>query len=55
MKKIHYSFNETEWRLILSAMNILRNELIAKGRYTDVIDDVILIITKAPIKKVKVV
>ena len=54
MKKTYYSFNETEWRLVLSAMNALRNDLISKGRYTDVVDEVILKITKAPIKKEKV-
>jgi len=54
MKKTYYSFNETEWRLVLSAMNELRNDLISKGRYTDVVDEVILKITKAPIKKEKV-
>jgi hypothetical protein len=54
MKKTKHSFNEAEWRLLLQAMNGLRNDKISKGKYTDTIDDVILKITKAPIKKVKI-
>ena len=53
MKKV-YIFNETEWRVVLDAMNKLRNDLIDEGRYTDVVDDVIHKIIKAPIKKVKI-
>ena len=47
------SLNEAEWRFLLYSMNELRNSLIAEGRYTDVVDDVILKIIKASIKKVK--
>ena len=48
------ALNESEWRLLLYAMNEFRTSLIAEGRYTDVVDEVILKIIKAPIKKVKV-
>ena len=54
MKKIWVSMNADEERLILRALNALRNDLIAEGRYTDVIDGAILKIVKAPIRKVKV-
>jgi hypothetical protein len=54
VSKTWVSLNEKEWRVILYAMNKLRNDLITDGRYTDGVDDVILKITKAPIKKVKV-
>ena len=53
MKKIWVSLNEAEWRLLLHAMNELRNDLIAEGRYTDVVDEVILKIINAPIRTVK--
>ena len=53
MERKHISLTEPEWRLILYAMNKLRNDLIANGRHTDVVDDVINKIIKAPIKKVK--
>ena len=55
IKKIWVSLNEAEWRLLLHAMNELRNSLIAGGQYTDVVDEVIMKIINAPIKKVKVV
>ena len=48
------ALNESEWRLLLYAMNEFRTSLIAEGRYPDVVDEVILKIIKAPIKKVKV-
>ena len=40
-KKLVY-LNEAEWRLILYALNKLRTSLINEGRYTDVVDEVIL-------------
>jgi hypothetical protein len=51
-KRIH--LNEAEWRLVLYALNELRTELINEGRYTDVVDELMLKITKAPIRKVKI-
>ena len=53
-KKIWVSLNEAEWRYLLKAMNEYRNSLIAEGRYTDVVDDVIMKIINAPVKKVKI-
>jgi len=54
MKKTWIILNEAEWRIMLYALNKLRNDLITEGRYTDVVDDVIYKITKAPVKKIKV-
>ena len=53
MKKTYYYLNEMEWRVVIDAMNKLRNELITEGRYTDTVDGVINKIIKAPIKRVK--
>ena len=55
MDKIWVSLNETEWRLLLHAMNRLRNSLLSEGRYTDLVDEIIMKIANAPIKKVKAV
>jgi len=52
MAKKKITLSESEWRLVLYAMNRLRNDLIAENKYTDVVDDVINKIIKAPIKKV---
>ena len=50
MKKTRIRLNEAEWRLLLYALN----ELISEGRYTDVVDEVMMKIIKAPIRKVKI-
>ena len=47
------ALTEAEWRLILYALNELRNSLIAEGRFTDTVDDVMMKIVNAPIRKVK--
>ena len=52
MKKI--TLTVAEWRLVIHALNKLRNSLIAEGRYTDVIDETLLKIINAPTRKVKV-
>lgn len=54
MKKTYISLNEAEWRLLLYALNNLRSTLIAEGRYTDVVDEVMLKIINTPIRKVKI-
>jgi hypothetical protein len=42
-----------EWRLVLHGLNKLRNSLIAEGRYTDFVDELIVKISKARSKKVR--
>lgn len=54
MKKIYVSLNEAEWRLLLYALNNLRCSLIAEGKYTDVVDEVIMKVINASIRKVKI-
>jgi hypothetical protein len=54
MKKNRIRLNEAEWRLLLYALNELKTELINEGRYTDVVDEVMIKIIKAPIEKVKI-
>ena len=54
MKKTRIHLNEAEWRVLLYALNELKTELISEGRYTDVVDEVMMKIIKAPIRKVKI-
>ena len=54
MKKKKYLVTYDEWRLIIYALNGLRNSLIAEGKYTDTVDDALLAVTKAKTKRVKV-
>lgn len=47
--------NEYERRIIINSLNELRNRLIAKGRYTDAVDELLLKIINAKKKKFKVI
>ena len=42
VKKRYLYLIETEWRVVLLALNRMRNKLIAQGRYTDAVDEVIM-------------
>ena len=37
--------NDSEWRVMLLALNKLRSKLIAQGRYTDAVDEIIMKMT----------
>jgi len=54
VKKKRVILSEAEWKLVIYALNELRTGLIAEGRYTDVVDEVMLKIIKAPVKKLKI-
>ena len=54
-QKYYLVLNDQEHRLIIESMNQLRNKLIADGKYTDAIDDVLLKIIGAKRKKFKVI
>ena len=53
--KYHIYLSIEEQIRILKALNASRNRLIEQNRYTDAVDDVICKISKAKIKKVKIV
>ena len=40
--KYHVYINSEERRLLISSLNDLRNRLIAEGRYTDLVDEVLI-------------
>ena len=50
----HLVLNDQEHRLIIESLNQLRNKLIADGKYTDAVDEVLLKIISAKQKKFKV-
>ncbi len=52
--KYYIAIDEYERRIIVSSLNNLRNKLIAEGRYTDAVDDVLVKVIHAPIRKFKV-
>lgn len=53
-KKYYLAIDDYEYSTIKNALNGLRNKLIADGRYTDVVDELIVKFAKAPIKKFKI-
>lgn len=53
--KYHVYLNYEERRLLIKSLNDLRNRLISEGKYTDLIDEVLVKVANAKIKKMKVV
>ena len=53
-KKIRLTLNDHEYRIVINAINDMRNSLIRVGRYTDAVDDLLLKVVNAPTKKVKI-
>ena len=49
--KYHVYINSEERRLLISSLNDLRNRLIAEGKYTDLVDEVLIKAANAKIKK----
>ena len=50
-QKYYVELNRQEWRLIIEALNRLRNKLIAAGRYTDAVDEILIKVAKAKPQK----
>ena len=42
VKKRYLYLTDTEWRVMLLALNKLRSKLITRGRYTDTVDEIIM-------------
>lgn len=53
-KGYHLYLTDTEYGRIVAALINLKNDLIAQGRYTDGVDDVLCKVTSAKKQKVKV-
>lgn len=53
--KYHVYLNYEERRLVIKSLNDLRNRLISEGKYTDLINEVLVKVANAKIKKMKVV
>ena len=52
--KYHLYLTPDERRTVINSLIDLRNELISQGRYTDIIDELLIKLTKAKVKKIKV-
>ena len=54
-KKYYIALDDFERRVIVTCLNEMRNNLIANGMYTDVVDEVLLKIIDAKQKRFKVI
>ncbi len=53
-QKYHLYLTSDEQRTVINSLIDLRNDLISQGRYTDIIDELLIKLTKAKVKKIKV-
>ena len=53
-KKYHLYMTVDERRLILDSLIDMKNELIRTGHFTDAIDEIIILLKKAKIKRVRI-
>ena len=54
-KKYYITLDDFERRVVVNCMNEMRNKLIAEGKYTDALDEVILKVIHSKQKRLKVI
>ena len=52
--KYHIYLTGEERIAVINSLIDLRNDLISRGKYTDIIDELIIKFTKAKVKKIKI-
>ena len=52
--KYHIYLTYEEGPMVLNNMNDFRNKMIAEGKYTDLLDEVIIKIANAKLKRIKI-
>lgn len=53
-KDYYIYLDEQEYSQVIQSLIALKNDLIAQDRYTDAVDDVLIKVVNAPIKKFKI-
>ena len=53
-KTYHIYLDSPERKLLIHSLVELKNQLIQQGRYTDCVDELIVKVINAPVKKLKV-
>lgn len=53
-QKYHLYLTPDERRTVINSLIDLRNDLISQGRYTDIVDELLVKFTKAKVKRIKV-
>lgn len=54
-QKYYIAIDDYERRIVINSLNHLRNKLIADGRYTDAVDEILLKVANAKKKKFKII
>ena len=52
--KYHIYLTPDERRTVINSLIDLRNDLIPQGKYTDIIDELLIKLTKAKVKQIKI-
>lgn len=52
--KYHLYLTPDERRTVINSLIDLRNDLISQGKFTDIIDELLVKLTKAKVKRIKV-
>ena len=50
----HIYLTAEERRVVINSLIELRNDLISRGKYTDIVDELIINFTKAKVKKIRI-
>ena len=52
--KYHLYLTHDEHRTVINSLICLKNDLISQGKYTDAVDELIVKLTKAKVKRIKI-
>ena len=50
-KKYRIVLDDSEWKIVINALNDFRNSLIQQGRYTDAVDEIMIKVINTKPKK----
>ena len=53
-QKYYLALTTEEWRMAIDSLNSKRNRLISEGRHTDAVDEVLIKVANAKVKKFKI-
>ena len=53
-QKYHLYLTPDERRSVINSLIDLKNDFISRGKYTDIIDELLIKLTKAKVKKMKI-
>ncbi|MDD4495026.1 MAG: hypothetical protein PHV32_11920 [Eubacteriales bacterium] len=54
LKKYHIYLDDYERRIVVNCLNQMRTQLLSEDKHSDPVDEILLKVIDAPIKKIKV-